>query len=68
MTLGQKGLTQSLEADAGLFVGQIRARSCQSVYPGFQPKYLSSTERYYYRDYSLLGEPVLAPRLYYKIV
>jgi len=50
--LGQKGLTQSLEADAGVFVGQTRAGSCQSVYPGFQPEYLiPSTE-------------VLLPRLF----
>ena len=35
VTLGQKGLTQPLEADAGVFVGQIGARSCQSVYLGF---------------------------------
>ena len=62
--LGQKGLTQSLEANVGVFVGQIRAGSRQSVYPGFQLEHLSPIERYYCRDYSLLGEPVLAPRLY----
>ena len=64
LTLGQKGLTQSLEANVGDFVGQIGAGICRSVYPGFQPKHLSPTERYYCRDYSLLGEPLLAPRLY----
>ena len=40
LTLGQEGLTQFLEADVGVFVGQIGAGSCQSVYPGFQSEYL----------------------------
>ena len=50
--LGQKGLTRSLEADVGVFVGQIGAGSCQSVYPGFPPEYL------------LPSREVLLPRLF----
>ena len=64
LTLGQEGLTQSLEADIGVFVGQIGAGSCWSVYPGFQPNICFRVERYYCRNYSLLGELVLAPKLY----
>ena len=40
VTLGQTGLTQSLEADVGVLVEQIGVGSCQSVYPGFQLEYL----------------------------
>ena len=47
VTLGQKGLTQSLEGDTGFFMGQIGVGSCWSVYLGFQPEHLSPTERYY---------------------
>ena len=64
--MGQKGLKQSLEADAGVFVGQIGAGSCRSVYPGFQREHPSPTEKYYCRYYSLLGELVLTPKLYYE--
>lgn len=64
LALGQEALTQFLEVDARVFVGQIRVGSFQSVYLGFQPEHMSPTERCYCRDYSLLGEPVLASRLY----
>ena len=35
LMLGQKALTQSLGAGAGVFVGQIGVGSCRSVYPEF---------------------------------
>ena len=50
--LGQKGLTQSLEANPRAFVEQIRVGSCWSVHPGFQLKYL------------LPSREVLLPRLF----
>jgi len=37
---GHEGITQSLEADAGVSWGRLELWICWSVYPGFEPKYL----------------------------
>jgi len=64
--VGQIGAKELPKCLSGVSAGVFIRGFSQSVYPGFQPKCLSPKERYYCQDFSLLGEPDLAPRLYYE--
>ena len=65
------GDAEALEADAGVIGltrgfswGRLELGAVRVFIQGFSRNICFRVERYYCQDYSLLGEPVLAPKLY----